>query len=196
VVNCQWGGTCYGGEGLDAYAAIYMHGIPHDSCRQYESRNGVSNDESNCPSTHRCLDCYAPSIDANETCHAVPEYKAYFLDDFGPINSVHDMKVELYKRGPISCGVDATALMDGYEGGIFYQHKPDWQINHDIGIVGYGETDDGEEYWIMRNSWGTAWGEHGFMRIRMHTDNLGIEAACYFGVPGDARVIPNVDIND
>ena len=121
VINCQWGGSCYGGEGLDAYASIYTNGIPHETCRQYESKNGIVDDDWSCPAKSKCLDC-----DPDKGCSAVPEYKAYFLDDFGPIVGVEQMKTELYKRGSISCGIDATGLMDGYEGGVFFQHKPDW----------------------------------------------------------------------
>ena len=37
--------------------------------------------------------------------------------------------------------------------------------NHGIVIVGYG-SEDGEDYWILKNSWGTKWGEGGFMRMK------------------------------
>lgn len=57
-------------------------------------------------------------------------------------------------------------------------------INHEVSIVGWG-TDEasGEEFWYMRNSWGTYWGERGFARIKMHHDNLAIERNCDWGVP-------------
>ena len=34
------------------------------------------------------------------------------------------------------------------------------------------------EFWHLRNSWGTEWGENGFMRIRMYRNNLGVETHC------------------
>jgi len=56
-------------------------------------------------------------------------------------------------------------------------------INHEISVVGFGKTDEGEEFWIGRNSWGTYWGEYGFFRIKMHEDNLGIERNCVAAMP-------------
>lgn len=46
-------------------------------------------------------------------------------------------------------------------------------INHEIAVVGWGK-ENGTEYWIGRNSWGTYWGEYGFFRIRLDKYNLGI----------------------
>ena len=67
----------------------------------------------------------------------------------------------------------STPRFHNYTGGI-YEEKSILPIeNHLVSIVGYGyDNTTGWEYWIVRNSWGKFWGESGFFRIRMHTNNL------------------------
>ena len=54
--------------------------------------------------------------------------------------------------------------------------------NHAVLVVGYGEEND-VKYWIVKNSWGTSWGEDGYFRIRRGTDELGIESLAVYAVP-------------
>ena len=49
-------------------------------------------------------------------------------------------------------------------------------------MVGWGE-EDGQKYWIMRNSWGSYWGEQGWARVVRGENNLGIETRCTWAVP-------------
>jgi len=70
------------------------------------------------------------------------------------------MKQEIYQRGPIACGIVANDTLMNYSGGIINETSSD-DIDHIISLVGFGTNDDGTEYWIGRNSWGTHWGENG-----------------------------------
>jgi len=99
------------------------------------------------------------------------------------------MKAEIYKNGPIACGMDVTEKFDAYMGGIYSERKSFPLINHDISIIGFGkDAATGVEYWIGRNSWGTYWGERGFFRIKMYSDNLAIETDCLAGTPTYTQV--------
>ena len=90
---------------------------------------------------------------------------SYFADEYGYVRGAANMKMEIWKRGPIGCGVDATETFDNYKGGIYKENIKHPQINHEISVVGWGKDPvTGEEYWIGRNSWGTYWVLH-FLRI-------------------------------
>ena len=94
------------------------------------------------------------------------------------------MKSDIYLYGPISCGMDVTDNFEAYTGGIYSEVLKNPQINHEISIVGWGLDEATQtEYWIGRNSWGTYWGERGFFKIKMHSDNLAIETDCSAGHP-------------
>lgn len=75
--------------------------------------------------------------------------------------------------GPISVGIDADDILF-YTSGIFSDMSCSGRIDHAVLVVGYG-TDGGKDYWLVKNSWGTEWGEDGYIRIaRNQHDECGI----------------------
>jgi len=88
---------------------------------------------------------------------------------------------EIYNRGPVTCGLYTSDVFDfNYFGGVWAQENE--EFDHDIEVVGWG-TEDGEDYWHIRNSWGTYWGEAGFLRIKRGLEKGLVEYDCWFGVP-------------
>jgi len=73
--------------------------------------------------------------------------------------------------GPVSAYVDAE-LWQTYTGGIFAE-KCTGGLDHAVLVVGYG-TQTGQDYWIIKNSWGTAWGEAGYIRLLRHQSGQGL----------------------
>ena len=95
------------------------------------------------------------------------------------------MLAEVGVRGPIACSICVTPALENYTGGVFKDTTGCKTSMHTVALSGYGlDTATGEPYWIVRNSWGTYWGENGWFRIARGIDNLGIESAgCVWAVP-------------
>lgn len=185
VVNCEAGGSCNGGQPASVYRFAKSHGIPHTSCEQYIAHN-IEKSADVCSDFNVCRDCSGPAPSTNETgfdhCWSI-DYKHYYASGYRSVKGAKEMKKELALHGPIGCGVHVTDKFEEYKGGIYEEKTFLPMINHEISVVGYGVEDDGTEYWIGRNSWGTYWGEYGFFRIKMHKHNLAIESDCVAAYP-------------
>jgi len=77
----------------------------------------------------------------------------------------------LYNNGPISVAFNASNFQN-YRGGV-YTASCSRTVNHGVTLVGYG-SQNGIDYWIVKNSWGANWGEKGFFRIRRGVGLCGI----------------------
>jgi len=85
------------------------------------------------------------------------------------------MMAEIFQRGPIATTIAVTEELEAYTGGIFEDKTGKKSLDHEVELAGWGE-EDGKKYWIIRNSWGTYWGEGGWARIIRGVDNLGMES--------------------
>jgi len=68
-------------------------------------------------------------------------------------------------KGPVSVAIDAAGLnFQLYFGGIM-KHFCGTSLDHGVLVVGYGSSSSGEDFWILKNSWGAGWGEKGYFRM-------------------------------
>lgn len=76
-------------------------------------------------------------------------------------NNIIDL-INAIQYQPISIIIDASTIdFQLYNSGIFDNIKCEINFNHAVLVVGYNS-----DYWIIKNSWGTTWGENGYIRIK------------------------------
>ena len=188
VINCNGGGSCEGGDLGSVYDFAHDHGIPENGCQLYTAQD--PNPEAKvCEDISVCMNC--TGFDENNHCWAQKTYTMWYAKEHGTVSGADDMKKEIFARGPIACSMHVSGKFEDYSGGVYSEFMFLPMPNHGVLVVGWGKSDADGEFWIVRNSWGTSWGESGYFRIRMNTHNLGIENDCYWVVPESK--IHNID---
>jgi len=192
LLNCRMGGSCNGGDHLAAYKAIHEYGsIPYDDCMIYQACSIDSKEEGckdksmfECTALNTCKTCDTFTSNGG-TCSPILQYPNATIESYGAVKGVDNMMAEIYKNGPIACGINAEGIVD-YAGGVLDVPRTLKMINHIISIVGWGyDATIDKQYWIIRNSWGSYWGELGFMKLVLGENQLGIEKTCAFAMPGN-----------
>ncbi|XP_012732382.2 cathepsin O isoform X1 [Fundulus heteroclitus] len=82
------------------------------------------------------------------------------------------MMGQLVTFGPLAAVVDAVSWQD-YLGGVIQHHCSSQWSNHAVLVVGYDTTGD-IPYWIVQNSWGTTWGDQGYVYVKIGGNICGI----------------------
>lgn len=153
------------------YAKDY--GVVEESCSPYVGKDGAC-------STKKCLKHYVESY-------------GYVGGYYGGC-SEEAMKKSLVEGGPLSVSFEVYNDFMMYKSGVYHHtgliklsdFEPFEITNHAVTLVGYGHDSElGEDYWTIKNSWGSGWGEGGFFRIRRGVDECAIES-----IAVEATVIP------
>ena len=96
------------------------------------------------------------------------------LASYGSIDSYLTDTIKGYVEvQPITAtlAADYTSFLT-YSSGLYADSNCGLTPNHDVLIIGYG-TFNSIEYWLIKNSWGTDWGESGFMRMTILQTSTG-----------------------
>ncbi|GAB4814766.1 hypothetical protein N2152v2_001812 [Parachlorella kessleri] len=194
VLNCGpfhgYSKGCDGGDVIDVIRYMKHFGLPDESCQIYSASDYTKYGKhaKECPAESYCMNCMP--LKGKDTCWPVHRPITYFLDAYGQLNMKGQqgelaMMTEIYKRGPITCSMSTPSEFDyGYHRGFYIDTTNSTDVDHDVEVVGWGESPSGLRYWEIRNSWGTYWGELGFMKIQRGVNALQLEAGdCWYVIP-------------
>ena len=82
------------------------------------------------------------------------------------------MKAGLNKA-PLAVAIEADKMVfQTYKSGVLTSSKCGTKLDHAVLAVGYG-TEDGQDYWLVKNSWNTTWGDKGYIKLGMN-DSAGV----------------------
>lgn len=141
---------CHGGFMTRAFRyVINNHGIDSETSYPYEGRDN---------------NCRYKTSGRAATCVS---YKQI------PKGSETYLERAVASVGPISIAIDSSLKsFHHYHRGVYYDSKcSSSNINHAVLVVGYC-VDKGVPYWLVKNSWGTRWGDHGYIRMAKNRGNL------------------------
>jgi C1A family cysteine protease len=97
------------------------------------------------------------------------------------VSSIHEVAAQSVQslkdaiaQGPVSVTVEADRrVFQSYSSGVLDSNLCGTRLDHAITAVGYG-TENGKDYYLVRNSWGGSWGDQGYIKIAATSDGKGI----------------------
>jgi C1A family cysteine protease len=155
MVDCNpWGWGCNGGNW--ANDMLVDPGSPYESSYPYVGYETPCN--TSCPIAYQIQSWH-------------------FITTEFDVPSIEEIKQAIYTYGAVAAGVYADSFFLSYTGGVFNKckRKVSW-ANQAVILCGWDDTKDA---WLLKNCWGTGWGEDGYMWIEYGCSLVG-QGAHYF----------------
>ena len=163
-------GTCSGGR----YEEVF----------DYLTRSGVTG-ESATPYTYHEQTCESKSANRyGVEAWGFVDPNAFSAYEWLPV-ATDKLKDAICKYGALAIVVYVSPAFQGYTGGVFDEFDSSGVVNHAVNLVGW---DDDKGAWLIRNSWGTGWGENGYMWIAYRSNRVGTFAAWAVAKEGDGGI--------
>ena len=130
------------------------------------------------------LDSSPPSSSISSSSPSPPKVKGYA---FVPAGDDEALIEAVYSRGPLQVSINAAAKgFRFYSSGVYDEPScspREEDLDHSVALVGYG-TDgaSGKDFWLVRNSWSSHWGDGGYVKIARTNGGCGVGTAAMYAV--------------
>ena len=141
---------CNGGELENVWSFLENVGTTPDTCDPYTSGSGTV---PKCSHKSQCADSSATYTNFKCAKGSVVE-----------ATTAEQIKNNLYVHGPMQTGFQVYSDFFNYKSGVYHYVSGRLEGGHAVKILGWG-SQDGMDYWLCGNSWGTKWGEAGYFKI-------------------------------
>lgn len=112
----------------------------------------------------------------NDVCRYNAAHAGATVQSYVQIQSGNEKELmeAVTKYGPVSVGIQCTNNFQLYLGGVLVDPLCDQNrdtIDHAVLVVGYG-TENGQDYWLVKNSWAEDWGDEGYIKMARNKGNM------------------------
>lgn len=108
------------------------------------------------------------------TCRFNSNYIGARVSSYSNVAASASAMMRALASGPVSVAINAVDSLSYYKSGV-YSGNCAGQINHAVVVVGYGSL-YGEDYWVVRNSWGSGWGQGGYVLMKRGVNMCNVES--------------------
>ncbi|XP_027338756.1 ervatamin-B-like [Abrus precatorius] len=105
-----------------------------------------------------------PYQEAAGTCQNEMKAAAKISDFVDVAQNDEQQLLQAVANQPVSVGIAVNDNFRQYRGGLF-EGPCGTDLTHAVTVIGYG-SEDGKDYWLIKNSWGKQWGDGGFMKLQ------------------------------
>ncbi|KAK7284490.1 hypothetical protein RJT34_19236 [Clitoria ternatea] len=181
------GSGCDGGFPKYAWRYLVHHGVVTEECDPYFDQTGCSHP--GCEPAYDTPKCVRKCASGNQVWRKSKHYSA---NAYSVNSDPHDIMAEVYKNGPVEVAFTVYADFAHYKSGVYKYVTGSELGGHAVKLIGWGTTDDGEDYWLLANQWNREWGDDGYFKIRRGTNECGIEEEVTAGLPSTKNVFREV----
>ncbi len=131
-----------------------------------------------CDSSGAVMEAQFPYTASNAPCGCPYEHPYHieswaYVGSSSGVPSTAQIKQAILEYGPVTVAVYVNSSFQAYGGGVFNGCTEFGSVNHGVVLVGWDDSQGPGGVWFMRNSWGSGWGEGGYMRIPYGCSKIG-----------------------